>query len=149
MNIEWFSTDSKRKRVARTIKVKSVHVEHLQESAELQRLSLEDKPEFKGAGIYINSNKPTLVVDFADYIPLLCTVIVEATSSSGAVQIFSTEPNEVFLHQTPEGVLARVLVDITQGTLAGQALNPLECRYKITITNKFGYTASAAIDGAK
>lgn len=147
MNIEWFTSDPKRKRVARTIKVGSVHVEHLQESAELQRLSLEDKPEFKGAGIYSKNNQPILAIDFADYIPLQCTVSVVATDSNGATQVISAKPEDVFLHRTPEGILARVVLELTQGTLAGPALNPQGCRYKITITNKFGYSTSAAVDG--
>ncbi len=65
-NIPWFKNSPDHQRLTRSVSLKSVHTEHLQNSNEIQRVTLEDKPEFKSAEFRTLNNKPCLVVQYSD-----------------------------------------------------------------------------------
>lgn len=69
--LPWFQSQPGRQRISHTIKLQSVHEEHLKNSNEIQKISLEDQPEFKGAEIYrdMSKNSRVLVIDYIDYLP--------------------------------------------------------------------------------
>ena len=69
--LPWFQADKKRQKISRTVTLTSVHEEHLKQSTEIQRISLEDKTEFKGAEFYRNADASAgrIVIEFLDYLP--------------------------------------------------------------------------------
>lgn len=89
--IPWFMQDKSRQRISQTITLSSVHEEHLKNSTEIQRVSLEDQPEFKGAEFYhAPGDVPVLVIEFSDYLPSnRCKIDLVATDESGKQVKFS------------------------------------------------------------
>jgi pimeloyl-ACP methyl ester carboxylesterase len=139
MNIEWFASNPQKKRVTRTIPVESVHVDHLQKSTEIQQLVFEDKPEFKGAFFAMQNMVPVLVIDFADYLPFLCSVGVSVEGRAIPVS------QQIFNISTPEGIVSRLVVPLAVETDTGaMELSPKQ-RFVITITNSFGYTTTTSV----
>lgn len=83
-NIAWFKTNPTRQRLTRTVTLKSLHSAHLKNSHEIQRITLEDKPEYKGAEFYRINNQAYLAIDFTDYLPAnRSTVTVQYPSFAG------------------------------------------------------------------
>ncbi len=65
-NIPFFKNNPQHQRLARTVSLSSVHTEHLQNSNEIQRVTLEDKPEFKSAEFRMVDGNPCLVIEYSD-----------------------------------------------------------------------------------
>ncbi|MBS1536182.1 MAG: alpha/beta fold hydrolase [Bacteroidetes bacterium] len=103
--IPWFVQDKSRQRISQTITLHSVHEEHLKNSTEIQRISLEDQPEYKGAEFYrTNGNRPVLVVEFSDYLPPNhCTIELTAQDFTG--KQFKFTPSELGLVQKSNGAI--------------------------------------------
>ncbi|MBX7156596.1 MAG: alpha/beta fold hydrolase [Bacteriodetes bacterium] len=102
-NIAYFKNNPSRQRLTRTVTLSSLHTEHLRNSNEIQRVTLEDKPEFKSAEFYGYDGKPCLVIDFSDYLPpQKSTVTVtypsltgERTITASDVQLIRKPNNDV------------------------------------------------------
>ncbi|MBK9247356.1 MAG: alpha/beta fold hydrolase [Ignavibacteria bacterium] len=91
--IPWFVQDKSRQRISQTITLNSVHEDHLKNSTEIQRISLEDQPEFKGAEFYkINDNSPALMIEFSDYLPpSRCKIEIIASEENGKQTKFTSQ----------------------------------------------------------
>lgn len=141
MNIEYFAADPARKRAARTVTVGSVHVAHLQESTEIQRIALDEKPEFKGAEIMRIGDTPAVIVDLADHIPSLCSMRLDIRTDAGTSTV-EPERGTSQLVRTRDGIVSRYVVPlpVTQAMLDG----PVSIR--ITITNSYGHRTTASKD---
>jgi triacylglycerol esterase/lipase EstA (alpha/beta hydrolase family) len=132
--IPWFVQDKSRQRISQTITLNSVHEDHLKNSTEIQRISLEDQPEFKGAEFYkLNEQTPVLMIEFSDYLPpAKCTIEVVAKEEGG--------------RQTKFAAQSVSLVRKSGGAVLAQAFCPfpaevnwqknIECT--ITVKNSFG-----------
>ncbi|NQW28970.1 MAG: alpha/beta fold hydrolase [Ignavibacteria bacterium] len=148
-NIEFFKLNKANQRAARTVEVPSLHVEHLQQSVEVQRIALDDKPEFKGARIVMLLEIPTLVVEFTDYIPKLCTLNVVVKQGDKTVSAFKTSGANAELLLSPSGVVAQhriTAIDLNLAQEIGNAnIDQEPFTFHITITNSFGYTVASYV----
>lgn len=135
-NIPYFKNNLSRQRLTRTVTLGSLHTDHLQNSNEIQRVTLEDKPEFKGAEFYNVGGKASLVVDFSDYLPpQKSTVSISYPSIAGER---SVKANDVQLIRTKNGeVLCRAIFPLGDVDFA-QAFG-----VNISITNYFNNKATA------
>lgn len=83
-NIPFFKNNPAKQRLVRTVTLGSLHTDHLRSSNEIQRVTLEDKPEFKSAEFYNVGGSPAMVIDFSDYLPAkMSTVTVTYPSFAG------------------------------------------------------------------
>lgn len=137
MNIEFFSADKSRRRAARVVNVGSVHKDHLANTSNVQRASLDEKAEFKGAFICGSEGRAQLVVDITDHVPQLCSVdvILESTVVARASK------GSAALIKTHEGIAARFTIPLDG--LDIKNAEPLQLR--ISIVNTYGYTTTATI----
>lgn len=142
MNIEYFSVDPSRRRAARMVQVRSVHLDHLRSSVEIQRTSLDEKPEFKGADVVRIGDHAALVVDYTDHIPALCTVKVDVREGSGATTTLTSAAGTSALIRTADGIISRCIVPLQQVPSAETA--PVQ--FRIAITNTFGHVVTATKD---
>jgi pimeloyl-ACP methyl ester carboxylesterase len=140
MNIDWFDKDRSRRRVARVVELPSVHTSHLSTSSDVQRVALDEKPVFKGAYVARLFDRPALVVDFVDHIPLRCSVSVDVAGSAG--MRLSSGGNDIQMLMGDDGIVARVILPLD--TLDAGQQSPH--RMKVTITNTFGYTATGSVE---
>ncbi|GAB1430127.1 hypothetical protein MASR2M18_09600 [Ignavibacteria bacterium] len=103
--IPWFKQNASRQRISRTVTLGSVHTEHLRNSNEIQRITLEDKPEFKGAEFYAGyKGRPVLMIEFTDYLPPeLCEVSVLFREVSGNKRGITLPRGSARLIQKPDG----------------------------------------------
>ncbi len=140
MNIEFFNADKSRQRMARTVNVSSAHVDHLARNSDVQRILLDEKPEYKGASICLVGGFPTLVVDVQDHIPMLCSVA--ATINSSPIASYSAANGSARLVRTQSGIFARFTLPLSNVPLDVPDLYTIN----ITITNSFGYVVRATVE---
>jgi pimeloyl-ACP methyl ester carboxylesterase len=142
MNIEYFTIDANRRKAVRTVNVPTVHVEHLKRSTEVQRVALEDRPDFKGAEMVRMDDVPTLIVDFTDHIPTQCDVRVIAQSTVGGIvrtDTLTATRGTARLVRTNDGILSRFELPLRDPS----AISALSTDMRITITNTWGNVATA------
>ncbi|MCX6141259.1 MAG: alpha/beta fold hydrolase [Candidatus Kapabacteria bacterium] len=139
MNIEYFTVDRSRRRMARVINVGSIHVDHLAKNTDVQRMILDEKAEYKGSSMCIIDGVPNAVVDIADHIPAQCEVSIDVVGERSFR--FHAPRGSAQLCRTSDGIVARFLVPITGVPL--ETTSPYTI--KITITNTFGYTTTASV----
>lgn len=146
-NIEYFKLNAGKQRAARTVGLGSLHVEHLQQSIEVQRIALDEKPEFIGARFVLKNQTPTLVVEFSDYTPRLCTLIVTVKQGSRLLTMYKTTGTKADLLLSPTGIIAQHCIpvadlgieqDISDATLGDEPIT-----FYFNITNSFGYAAAS------
>jgi pimeloyl-ACP methyl ester carboxylesterase len=142
MNIEYFSVDPSRRRAARMVQVRSVHLDHLRSSVEIQRTSLDEKPEFKGADVVRIGDHAALVVDYTDHIPALCTLTVDVREGSGTTTTLTSAAGTSALIRTADGIISRCIVPLQQVPSAETA--PVQ--FRIAITNTFGHVVTSTKD---
>lgn len=133
--LPWFQEDATRRRISRTVTLSTVHEDHLRNSTEIQRISLEDKPEFKGAEFYRIDNKPALFVEFTDYLPLQkCSVSVTLKTATGRQETISATKEQLTLVRKMDGsIVAQAIVMLPA---AFDLTFSFDC--EITIKNSFG-----------
>ncbi len=132
--IPWFVQDKNRQRISQTITLSSVHEDHLKNSTEIQHVSLDDQPEFKGAEFYRTlGNTPALTIEFSDYLPpKLCTIELVATDISGKKIKFS--PTETGLVRKNNGsIIAQTICYFPPEVNWNHNLD-----ISITVKNSFG-----------
>jgi pimeloyl-ACP methyl ester carboxylesterase len=141
LNVEFFQSDRSRRRTARTVQVSSVHMDHLRQTAEVQRVGLEERTEIRGMGVFQRDRAAVLAVDFVDHIPRQCVVSVTAREGGGAPRPFvPEEPPEIIA--TADGLVARAIVPLTA---PGGRVNE-RVVLRVTVTNTFGYTAERTLE---
>lgn len=134
--IPWFKQNASRQRISRTVMLGSVHTEHLRNSNEIQRITLEDKPEFKGAEFYAGSKgRPVLMIEFADYLPPeLCDVSVSFREASGSKRGMTLPRGTARLIQKPDGnTTAAIFVEFPADLSFEQNI-----AVEFTVKNSFG-----------
>jgi hypothetical protein len=91
-----------------------VHEEHLKNSSEIQKLSLEDQPEFKGAEFFrsADSDALLLILEYTDYLPKDgCSVNIEF-KQSGKSTMEKISPKDIALVSTSSGLVKRCAIEI-------------------------------------
>ena len=138
--LPWFRSQPGRQRISQTIKLSSVHEEHLKNSSEIQKLSLEDQPEFKGAEFYRNadSEQLLLILEYTDYLPKDgCSVTIEFTQHGKSIkQVIS--PKDISLISTSSGLVKHCAIPIPQSIDITTAFES-----SIMIKNTFGRQCTA------
>ncbi|MBL7998837.1 MAG: alpha/beta fold hydrolase [Candidatus Kapabacteria bacterium] len=135
-NIPFFKNSISRQRLTRTVTLGSLHTDHLQRSNEIQRVTLEDKPEFKSAEFYAVDGKPALVVEFNDYLPpKRSTVTIQYPALSGERTVKTTD---IRLVRKKNGeVVSRAIVPLGNEVDFGQSFTTT-----VGITNYFNNSIS-------
>jgi pimeloyl-ACP methyl ester carboxylesterase len=134
--IPWFVQDKSRQRISQTISLSSVHEEHLKNSSEIQRISLDDQPEFKGAEFYVSTdNIPFLEIYFSDYLPTqFSQITLTITEANGNKQQFTVPKSNISLVSTKNGdVLDQAIFSFPPQLNYNQNLE-----FTITLKNSFG-----------
>jgi pimeloyl-ACP methyl ester carboxylesterase len=152
--LPWFQADRSRQRISQTITLSTVHEDHLHNSTEIQRVSLDAKPEFKSAELYsvervsLERNAQTLggqastsqsnsgpssmanalVLEFVDYLPPERCVLSLSVTSEGKQQQLSVQKERVRL------------VRKSNGSVVAQAVCPLPETIDLTKPAEFGFT---------
>lgn len=141
LNVEFFQSDRSRRRTARTVQVASLHMDHLRQTAEVQRVGLEERPEIRAMGVFQRDRAAVLAVDFVDHIPRQCLVSVTAREGGGATRALAPDgPPEIIA--TVDGLVARAVVPLT----APGARVDERVVLRLTVTNTFGYTAERTLE---
>lgn len=139
--LPWFTGDTRRRRLARTVKITTVHEDHLRKSTDIQHVTLQDEPSFLGADFAVSpSGQLGLMVDVGDYLPARWLDIeVKFVSASGVVRAVKADSGRIPLVRAGDGsVFARAWVAVPAD------LSPFESvRASITIKNHFGNVATA------
>ena len=138
--LPWFRSQPGRQRISQTIKLSSVHEEHLKNSSEIQKLSLEDQPEFKGAEFFRNadSDKLLLILEYTDYLPKDgCTVHIDF-KQNGKLFTKQISPKDIALVSTSSGLVKRCAIEILESV---EITSAFEC--SIIIKNTFGRQCTA------
>lgn len=134
--IPWFKQNPSRQRISRTVTLGSVHTEHLRNSTEIQKITLEDKPEFKGAEFYAGSSgKPILVIEFSDLLPpRLCDVAVSFRDAAGNKRgITLPKGSARLIRKTDGSVVAIAVAEFPSGLSFEQNIS-----VEFTVKNSFG-----------
>lgn len=134
--IPWFKQNASRQRISRTVTLGSVHTEHLRNSTEIQRITLEDKPEFKGAEFYAgNSGKPVVVIEFSDLLPpKLCDISVTFRDTAGNKRgITLPKGSARLIRKTDGSVVAVAVAEFPSGLSFEQNIG-----VEFTVKNSFG-----------
>jgi pimeloyl-ACP methyl ester carboxylesterase len=141
MNVPFFKMNPMHRRATRSVRVGSLHVEHLRQTVEVQRLSLEEKPELGNLTILRRGETPVLAIDFVDYIPQQCgvSVTISTNGRDGRTLLPDTRP---VLMVTPDGIIARSVVPLP----IPPEKNPPRTALRVTVRNGFGYTAARTIE---
>ncbi len=139
-NIEWFNVEPSRRRMARTVELPTVHTRHLSTSSDVQRIALDDKPEYKGAFLARTGAGAQLVVDFVDHVPALCSVALDVHGTSAIVRTITA--SDVRLIFGDDGLVARAIIPLDGLDL----MEPEPYRLKVTITNGYGYTVTSSLE---
>ena len=138
--LPWFRSQPGRQRISQTIKLSSVHEEHLKNSSEIQKLSLEDQPEFKGAEFFRNtdSDELLLILEYTDYLPKDgCSVNIEF-KQNGKSFIEQISPKDIALVSTSSGLVKRCAIEIPKSVDISSAFES-----SIIIKNAFGRQCTA------
>jgi pimeloyl-ACP methyl ester carboxylesterase len=139
--LPWFQVDKRRQKISRTIALTTVHEDHLKQSNEIQRLSLEDKPEFKGAEFYRNTDgtQARMIVEFVDYLPpSKCGVDIIIDPDKGEKQRFMIPQSDISLVRKKNGsIVAQAVFPFPQGI---DWARPAEL--EIIVRNTFGNTTT-------
>ncbi len=152
--LPWFQADRSRQRISQTITLSTVHEDHLHNSTEIQRVSLDAKPEFKSAELYSvervslernaqpsssqdgrgqtgtgqASTVNALVLEFVDYLPPeRCTISLSVTSE-GKQQPIAVQKERVRL------------VRKSNGSVVAQAICPLPETIDLTKPAEFAFS---------
>lgn len=141
MNIEYFTVDQHRRRAGRVVTVPSVHVEHLQSSIEVQRIALEEKPEYRGSSVVRVGDSPYFILDITDHIPTLCTLELTATLNNGTTMSIPTTSVKPILVRTRDGIVARYGITLPESCVVSPKVI-----LKYRVTNGFGYTVSGSAE---
>jgi len=129
-NIPFFKNNPSRQRLTRTVTLGSLHTEHLRNSNEIQRVTLEDKPEFKSAEFYMADGMPSIVIDFSDYlIPQKSTVTITYPTLTG--QRTTNATNVQLIRKQNGEVVCRAIVPISDADFSSSFDS------QISITNYF------------
>lgn len=134
--IPWFKQNASRQRISRTVTLGSVHTEHLRNSTEIQRITLEDKPEFKGAEFYAgNSGKPVVVIEFSDLLPpKLCDISFTFRDTAGNKRgITLPKGSARLIRKTDGSVVAVAVAEFPSGLSFEQNIG-----VEFTVKNSFG-----------
>lgn len=142
MNIEYFALEPSRKRAARTINVGSVHIDHLQQSTEIQRISLDEKPELKGANIYRYGDSAALVITYTDHIPSKCTLNVRVLRNNDVVYERTLTSTDAQLIRTSDGIVSRMVIPLPASLFPEEE----RLRASFTITNAWGYAVKSGVE---
>lgn len=140
--VPWFKQNPARQRISRTVALGSLHTDHLRNSTEIQRITLEDKPEFKGAEFYAGSGgKPVMVIEFSDYLPPgLCEISATFRDAAGSKRGLTLPKGNARLIRKPDGsTVAAAFVEFPAGMSFEQNV-----ALEFTVKNSFGnvFTAS-------
>ncbi len=136
-NIPWFRNNPRHQRLARTVNLSSVHTAHLQNSNEIQRVTLEDRPEFKGAEFVRINNASYLMIDFSDYLPVSkSTVTVSYNTLAGEKKVIATDMRLV--RSADGSVVCRAFVNVDDADFERNFTAA------ITISNYFSNSATAS-----
>jgi pimeloyl-ACP methyl ester carboxylesterase len=147
--LPWFQADRSRQRISQTITLSTVHEDHLRKSTEIQRVSLDAKPEFKGADFVrfagsaqtLQGAQPAFVLEFVDYLPpRLCTVELSISNISGRSQGVLIPQDRIALVRKQNGTLVAQAVCVLPPNL--DFTEPLEATF--TVKNSFGNQFSAS-----
>ena len=122
-----------RSRLARSVSLKSVHTKHLQSSPEIQRVTLECKPELHSAEWYVVEGVPSLVISFRDYLQASSTECsVSYASLAGERTQKSTQAKLVTL---PSGErVCRIVMPMSDVDFSAA------CSVRYSVRNSYGYT---------
>lgn len=142
MNIEYFTADPSRKRATRTIEVGSVHMDHLQTSTEIQRISLDEKTELKGAGMYRLGDSAAIAITYADHIPARCTVQVRVLRNEQLVHESTLSAAFSQLIRTADGIVSRMVFPLPSSLFQHED----DLRATFTITNAWGYAVKSGVE---
>ncbi|MDW8219067.1 MAG: hypothetical protein RML40_00910 [Bacteroidota bacterium] len=118
--LPWFRADKNRQKISRTVTLSSVHEDHLKQSTEIQRITLESKPEFKGAEFYrtttAHGSAVQMTLEFVDYLPpKKCSVELTITPQNGVAQRIRIPPDNIALVKKSNGaIVAQATVLLTQ-----------------------------------
>ncbi|MFM2133113.1 MAG: hypothetical protein RL156_394 [Bacteroidota bacterium] len=135
-NIPWFADKQDNVRLARTVVLKSVHTQHLQKSPEVQRVTLEAKPELHGSEWLLVNGVPSLVLTYNDYLqPSSSVCSVSYSSMAGERSVQATDQKLVSL-PTGERVCYAV-IPMPDADFSA----PFSVRF--SIRNAYGYTTQS------
>lgn len=112
--LPWFRSQPGRQRISQTIKLSSVHEDHLRNSSEIQKLSLEDQPEFKGAEFFRNAESTDLLlmIEYTDYLPKNeCAVSIEF-KQNGKTIMKQISTKDISLVSTNSGLVKQCAIEI-------------------------------------
>jgi pimeloyl-ACP methyl ester carboxylesterase len=140
--LPWFRNNPGVQRISQTIKLGSVHEDHLRNSNEIQKISLEDQPEYKGAEFYRLNDKPFIAIEFSDYFPPQKSNVELHIRNAGSMEIIQkvTVPkNAISLVLKPGGII------VSQALIELPEIMDLSSNYDIGIfiRNSFGAQCSA------
>ncbi len=139
--LPWFTMDRNRQKIARTITLQTEHLQHLKSSNEIQRVTLEEQPELKGADFYKINDKGALVIDFIDYLPAYKTSVKVTVQKKGIVVFTKEIPKEkISLVRKKDGrVVLRAILEYPQNDDWNEELT-----FDYTITNSFGNSVNSS-----
>ena len=139
--LPWFTSDRNRQKIARTITLQTEHLQHLKSSNEIQRVTLEEQPELKGADFYKVNDKGAIVIDFIDYLPAHKTSVKVTVQKKGLV-VFTKEipKDKISLVRKKDGrVVLRAILEYPQNDDWNEELT-----FDYTITNSFGNSVNSS-----
>lgn len=139
--LPWFAMDRNRQKIARTITLQTEHIHHLKSSNEIQRVTLEEQPELKGADFYKVNDKGALVIDFIDYLPAGKTSVKVNVSKKGITVLSAEIPKEKISHvRKKDGrVVLRAIFEYPRNDDWNEELT-----FDYTITNSFGNSINSS-----
>lgn len=138
--LPWFRSQPGRQRISQTIKLSSVHEDHLRNSSEIQKLSLEDQPEFKGAEFFRNteSTELLLMIEYTDYLPKdECKVSIEFKQNGKSI-VKNISSKEIALVSASSGLVKQTAIEIPSEIDIASAFES-----SILIKNAFGRQCTA------
>lgn len=139
--IPWFKADRTRQKIARSIVLSTVHLDHLKSSNEIQRLSLEEQPELKGADFYQRNGKAVFAVDFIDYMPAYKTNVKVIVKKGDKVLVTQEIPKEnIRLTRKKDG---RVVLRAVYEHQANDDWKE-DMVFEYTVTNSFGNSVNSS-----
>jgi pimeloyl-ACP methyl ester carboxylesterase len=135
-NIPFFKNNPAKQRLVRTVTLGSLHTDHLRSSNEIQRVTLEDKPEFKSAEFYTVNGNPSLVIDFSDYLPAKMSSVTVTYPSFAGDRTVKAQSLTLVRKENGE-VVCRAIIPFGGDVNFAEGFDA-----HIVITNYFGNTAT-------